>query len=279
MADVVVHQNGYTNAAIRPIPFRRLRHPRRAGGDGDTSLRPDMRNQDAHAEKQQPQSELFERQCTHEPLRSKMQHQNPEYDSVPAESTQLVSRFKWWVVVATLVLTVVGGIGLTIILANGAANPPRAAVLIREMIDDAMLSAFGSIGDVELHGEESPLIAPFTIEMNASNNGASDSAWGIWLRVLDRENIQDWSQWWVWLVDNQGYMSTDQPLSWSEFLHIHPRNENTLSLQIEATGTTTFRINNEVAWTGELPAEHFQWGIAYYHNPQLIWGGIRLFGG
>lgn len=208
-----------------------------------------------------------------------MQHQNPEYDSVPAESTQLVSRFKWWVVVATLVLTVVGGIGLTIILANGAANPPRAAVLIREMIDDSMLSAVGSIGDVELHGEESPLIAPFTIEMNASNNGASDSAWGIWLRVLDRENIQDWSQWWVWLVDNQGYMSTDQPLSWSEFLHIQPRNENKLSLHIEATGTTTFRINNEVAWTGELPAEHFQWGIAYYHNPQLIWGGIRLFGG
>jgi hypothetical protein len=205
-----------------------------------------------------------------------MQHQSSEYDSVSAESTQLVSRLKWRVVVAGLMVTVAAGITLVVVLANGAANPPRAAMLVENFPSDESfvhITAFDRDDQLLLRLPRltgMPASKPYTLEATAANSGEVDSGWGFW---VDNR---------YFIVDNQGYAlcsdATGQT-SWFEFIHLRPNEANTLYLHITLYGNATFRINGEVACVTNLPGAFPNWGILHYRQPQLRWTSILMFAG
>jgi hypothetical protein len=136
---------------------------------------------------------------------------------------------------------------------------------------------------------QTAFIAPFIIEMSALNLGDEDSAWGLWVQTVDNQE-------WIFLINNSERFSAvdSREPSWMEFTHIHSVEENTIYLHfdndysdspypwndertLEIPSTITFRINNEIAWTGNLPPRVSAWGTAQYRNPELQWNSINLF--
>ena len=201
-----------------------------------------------------------------------MQHQSPEYDSVPAESTQLVSRFKWRLMRLALVLTIVIGIVFVFASAIGLFDPPHAYYFLSSLPsgdfgvhfhDDLwQLSRFPQLSGT-------PPFPPFTIIAVATNTGNEDSGWGLW--------ANDWR----FVVNNQGYIScadTYEP-NWAEFIHVQNFIPNTLYLHIEADGYVTFRINGEIACQHSLPAEIQGWGTLHYKQPKLQWYRVTSYAG
>jgi hypothetical protein len=107
------------------------------------------------------------------------------------------------------------------------------------------------------------------VEITATNHGLPQSAWGIWLEADDST---------VWmLVSNEGYLSisTDEIPHWSEFFHIRPTT-NKLYLHAESNNSFTFRVNDEIAWTGAL-ATGVNWGVILYRDPDIQWDTISMY--
>jgi hypothetical protein len=113
---------------------------------------------------------------------------------------------------------------------------------------------------------------PLTLELSAQALPVSNGAWGLWLRAPGEV--------WHFLVSAEGCLSVsaDSHQHWFPFIHIHPNSPNRLSLHLEADGSATLRINDEVAWTGTLPAPQ-AWGVARWRNPTIMWTGIYLYAG
>jgi hypothetical protein len=197
-----------------------------------------------------------------------MQHQSPEYDSVSAESITLVSRFKWRVVLAGLLLTIVGGIVMIISLLQGLGDPIYAPQLVVDLTSDEELEVVSppnilrvaSLSDEQL---------PITIEVIGNTSSESATVWGIW--------IQSSSALYLLQIRSDGYFSAI-PSGWQEFIHIQP-NENRLYLHIEPDENATFRINDEIAWIGTLQPDLMGWGVVRPINSPIGWRYIRLYTG
>ncbi len=151
----------------------------------------------------------------------------------------------------SLLAVVSAGALTTLILAGGAADPPRAGPLRSSMgplqgasVAPQQTLAVGSVIPLP------PL--PFTLEiLGTLVTGDPLDAWGINLETADPKlsNITVW-------VFPAGYFSLAplQPDSVG-FFHIRPSGqENRLYWHHEASGEVTLRLNNEIAWQGRAPA-------------------------
>ena len=178
---------------------------------------------------------------------------------------------QWRIAVFALALTLIGGAALAVALLIGAADPPRAAILVLNLNSADSLTPAGSSGDVRLLALPADLTPPFTIEMEASNSGAGGSAWGVWLR--------DGATVYPMLIDTQGYVlsaTETTPLQHQQFPFIQP-NDNRLYVNFDG-GSAVFRINEEVFTT--LPLDAIQaGGLALYGAPNLDWKSIKVYTG
>ncbi len=167
-----------------------------------------------------------------------------------------VSRRKWQTALTVLMLISVGGAALAAALAFGLADPPRAAILSL---------------DTTAPASSNPLPAPpYTLEVTATSGGPADSAWGIWLGADEDSALN-------FLIDRQGYLSVEHgsERDWKQFIHLKPQT-NVLYLNVDASGATTFRINGEIAWRGEIPSAA-NWGLAADGQPQLSQTRAQVF--
>jgi hypothetical protein len=196
-----------------------------------------------------------------------------EYAAPENMSTSMAPRNKWRFALTTLLLTIGISTSVIVTLSLGAADPPRAPTLIvrYDNIDTFARRARANHIQVADAGLLPPL--PLTIDVSASNLASEDSGWGVWVQAASADH--------VFLVDKQGYasISYSDHFNWAEFIHIQPVT-NRLYLYMDGSMQATFRINDEIAWTGALEiSSESHWGIASYNNPQLMWNDIRLYTG
>lgn len=190
--------------------------------------------------------------------------QRTEYASATPESTALMSRARWRLVLAALALTIIGGIALASILLAGAANPPYAPRLALDVTPHAAMPLVSP--DTYFVGDLSPNQLPITIE--ASARSARESAWGIWISASGTL--------YPLRLRADGYFSRHFSSGWQNFLHIQPTT-NTLYLYVDPQGNSVFRINHEIAWTGTLPTAALEWGILQPPDSSIDWRTIRLY--
>ena len=185
-----------------------------------------------------------------------------------AMSTDSLHPGKWRLALLMLMFTVIGGAGVVILLALGLADPPRAGSLVWRSDSDQDWQPYREIDEAALYNAPIRLPeAPFTLELQASNQGASDSAWGIWIRTTDGIRII--------VVSREGYLSisSDERPHWAGFIHIGSET-NKLYLNVESDHYATLRINDEIGWTGRLVTTN-EWGVVRFRQPDLIWDGWR----
>lgn len=174
--------------------------------------------------------------------------------------------------------TLIASAGLALVLALGAANPPRAAHLVLNLRSADDLAPAGTLGDVRLFAfPVDDLTSPFTVELEASASGSPSSAWGIWLRVSDHSgNLRDLPM----LIDNQGYVVaalTSPTLQHQQFIHVQP-GSNHLYVHVEKNDTAVFRINDEIFASVPLPATSVQAvGLALSGELQVNWKSIKIY--
>jgi hypothetical protein len=205
-----------------------------------------------------------------------MQHQSPEYDSVPAESNERVSLSKWRVVLAGFIGTIAAGIILVIVLANGAANPPRASALVFEANRLEQLEFLYEGQDSLLYKLpfELDISSLYTLEVTANNTASDESAWGIWVGVAEHTPLGI-------LVRDDGYFYTSDT-GWVNFLHIQPIS-NKLYLSVEnpsnhSLSSVAFRINDEIALEITPDDEILpMFGVALYKDAAVDFEYIRLY--
>ncbi len=198
--------------------------------------------------------------------------------SIPVEADAPVSPARWRLVLFILAVTLLGGAALALILALGAADPPRAPRLALNLRADDDLTDAGTFDGARLLAFPLDLTPPFTIEVEASNSGAAGSAWGIWLRIANPDGSpRDLPM----LVDNQGYAlaALDSPvLQHHQFIHIQP-GSNRLYLHVDQANAAVFRINDEIFATILLPGTVEAAGVALDGSPALDWRSIKTYTG
>lgn len=185
-------------------------------------------------------------------------------------STETVSQHKWHLALSIFLITIIAGIAVVILLALGAANPPRAGELVWQADTAHGWPLLPYSGQFDLHIARISLPqSPFTLEIIASNEGTPASAWGLWLRTSD--GIQSF------LVSNEGYMSisNDENAHWAQFIHVRAAT-NKLYLHVQDDQAATFRINDEIAWQGTI-MPLADWGIVLYGGPDITWQSMRLY--
>jgi hypothetical protein len=179
---------------------------------------------------------------------------------------------KWRLALWVLGSVIIGGIILVIVLALGAANPPRAGAILWETDSASNWPLFERKETVNLFRAPTPLpTPPFTLELSARNSGDAASAWGIWIGNSDTVHMI--------VVSREGYMSVsdDEALHWAEFMHIRS-DLNKIYLDVTTDLNATLRINDEITWTGTLAlTDNASWGIALYREPELSWQDIILY--
>lgn len=178
---------------------------------------------------------------------------------------------RWRITLLISLMLFIGGFTLSILLALGLADPPRAGTLqwrVESPVDWTETQTQSE--DWTFSPAPVQLPTAFTLELTATNHGASNSAWGI--QVFDAKATQ------TILIDNQGYFSVssnaEQPY-WRAFIHIRPAAANKLYLHVEPDQQATLRINDEVAWEGRIKAS--TWQLVSYQQPQLNWEQIALY--
>lgn len=196
------------------------------------------------------------------------------YESSSSPSTNTVPPRQWGLALALLVLVFVGGAMLAVALALGVADPPRGGVLVWETTSMEV----GWPLDKDLGGNprlwlkrarsetRSP---PFTIEIEANVLNTDSSAWGLWVETQHDPAL--------FLVGYGDYVSTGAALDWRNFIHVRP-DTNHLYLNVEQNGMTTFRINHEIAWSGQLDfPETPSWGLATFTDARFDLRYARLY--
>lgn len=185
-------------------------------------------------------------------------------------STATVHPRQWRLTLSVLLFTMIAGAALLTALALGIADPPRVGQRIWQSTVTDNWPLYHTTAEADLYLSPSPLPQPpFTLEITAANHGIPLSAWGIWL-----EADKDIS--WM-LVSNEGYVSfsADDHPHWTEFFHTRPIT-NKLYVHAEANNNATFRVNDEIAWTGTLITSA-NWGIAFFRNPDVQWDTISMY--
>jgi hypothetical protein len=187
-------------------------------------------------------------------------------------STDSIHPGKWRLALLMLIFTLIGGAVLVTLLALGLGDPPSAGELAWQTKTDQDWQRHRDFGETVLTIAPVRLPeAPFTLELQASNHGVSDSAWGMWIETT--------AGIWTMLVSNEGYMSVsnDEQPHWAGFIHIRSET-NKVYLHVEGDHMATVRINDEIAWRGRLATES-EWGIARFRRPDLGWDGDVWTGG
>jgi hypothetical protein len=155
---------------------------------------------------------------------------------------------KGWQAVRLFFAAVIVGGGIMILaLAAGAADPPRAGPLKwqHEPIAPLVIPPNHTtiIATLDLPA------APYTLEVTAQFSALSDpgAKWGI---VFPQSNSGIF-------IDSQGFFSVPPSVPDSmPFMHIRPvGHPNKIALNVEQNGQATLRINDEIAWRGEIPPE------------------------
>lgn len=196
------------------------------------------------------------------------------YESSPAPSTDSVSPHQWRLALALLVLFFVGGAILAVALAMGLADPPRAGALVWETTSmdvswplDKDLGGNPRLWLKRARAETRSL--PFTIEIEANVLNTNSSAWGLWVETQHDAAL--------FLVGYDDYISAGTALDWRNFIHVQPQ-INHLYLNVEQNGMTTFRINYEVAWRGQLEfPDTPSWGLATFTDACFDLRFARLY--
>ncbi|MBI5669276.1 MAG: hypothetical protein HZC41_14830 [Chloroflexi bacterium] len=196
------------------------------------------------------------------------------YAASPTPSTDSVPPRQWRQALALLALVIVSGAALAVALALGLADPPRAGSLAWETtsMDVSWPLDKDLGGNPRLWVLRAPVEAhapPFTIEIEATVLNLESSAWGLWVETRHAE--------YLFLVGYEDYVSTGTMLDWRNFIHIRP-DTNQLYLHIEQNGMTTFRVNGEIAWRGQLDLPDTPlWGLATFTNTRFDLRSARLY--
>ncbi len=165
-----------------------------------------------------------------------MPSQKPTLTNNPSSDyTQTIPRGLWRAAWISLLAVVAGGIITLILLAGGAADPPRAGPLIWQSLRDTANSPYYTpIGMPAF---------PYTLEVT----GQADGPWEITFRNT-RGGIA-----FSIVLDGQGFFAVPPFQSDSiPFIHIRPES-NKIALNVESSGQATLRINDEIAWRGVVP--------------------------
>jgi hypothetical protein len=164
------------------------------------------------------------------------------------------------------------GVLIIILLSLGLADPPHAPTLVwqTDSLDRWPLLQHANEYDFLIAPFPLPQ-SPFTLEITASNEGTSASAWGFWLHTADRVQI--------FQVSNNGYVSisADETSHWSQFLHIRPTT-NKLYLDVQDDYFATFRVNDEIAWQGTI-TPIADWGVALNGAADINSQNIEIYAG
>jgi hypothetical protein len=195
------------------------------------------------------------------------------YESSPTPSTDLIPPHHWRLAVILLLLVIVGGAALALALALGAADSPYAGPLVWETtsLDRwALVKDLGGNPRLWLH--DAPVenhSLPLTIEIEANVPNTDASAWGLWIETLHGDDL--------FLVGHGDYVSTGTALDWRNFIHVRPQ-INHLYLNVEPNGMTTFRINHEIAWSGQLDLpDKPSWGLAVLTDARFDFHSAQLY--
>lgn len=188
-------------------------------------------------------------------------------------STQIIAARKWRIAIVSLAVLLLAGTVLIVLIAAGIGNPPRAANLTFSAANPEAIGAPMQSGGFTHYPGTLLDTLPATLILQATQRGETESAWGIWLETSANEPPL------YLLIDGQGYTAAGMlpELEWRQFIHLRP-DTNTLYLHIDAERHATFRINDEIAWTGSLAdGQAIHWGIALQNNPRLEWHAIRVY--
>ena len=150
----------------------------------------------------------------------------------------------WRFIRAGFAGTVVVGLAAVIVLASGAADPPRAGPLAREKgpIPEIYIparSAFTLDNSVQLPAP------PFTLEVTAQLAANSDPAtsWG----------LQFDSPTFGIILNGYRFMAV-LPGDLTPFIHVRGIGEaNKLTVDVDNQNQATLRVNDEIAWRGITP--------------------------
>lgn len=171
---------------------------------------------------------------------------------------------------AALILTFFSGAVLAGFLALGVGNPTRAGDMFIELTmppaeetrpHNRSIYVFRIVNKTKR----------VTLEASAINESINGSSWGF-LIASSASSV-------TLLVDNWGYISTVAGLSpqWRPFVHAQPK-RNKLYLHLDGEGWATYRINDEIAWEGEIDAGVRAISVILYDQPRLTWEYIRVYG-
>ena len=192
---------------------------------------------------------------------------------------QVVPDSKRLIALLALALTLAIGVGAAWALARGAADPPRAPVLmLNENRQDRLVPAATLNGVRLYHLADAPIIdsLPFTIELEAVNEGEPRSAWGVWItpgRLESGDGLPI-------MISDQGYILSpldSTALEQAQFMHISAAH-NRLTLHVDAEGNMTLRVNDEVVRALDrhvtLPLDY---GVALLGNVRLQAFSARVY--
>lgn len=171
---------------------------------------------------------------------------------------------------AVLLLTLFCGFMLMLLLIFGLGDPPRAGGLISEFTvlpTESVSTLEDSIDIFRIVNTKESV----TLEASAINKSTKGSSWGF-LIVSSTSSV-------TLLVDHTGYVSAVAELSplWRPFVHVEQQ-RNRLYLFLDGAGQATYRINDEIAWEGQIDAGHHEISIIVYGEPHLDWEYIRVYG-
>lgn len=128
---------------------------------------------------------------------------------------------------------------MALVLAGGAADPPRAARLVSEV----WAGSIAAVPTIVLDGP------PTTIEAVVvfATPVTAEAQWGLTLTRVGRDVM-------CVSVDSQGFFTLTPYLSDTTFFIHLKRGEqpNEIYLHLEADGMATLRLNREIAWQGRI---------------------------
>lgn len=148
-----------------------------------------------------------------------------------------------WIALATVI-----GLGLAalVVLAGGAANPPRAGSLIW---------SGGPLPETPLpihYIIPTTLAAPYTLEVEGQFSTNSDPT-ALW-EIIGETPGKPSPQFAIILRDHRFFAVLPMQPDSIPFIHIRQAGEvNKLTLNVEADQQATLRINDEIAWRGVVP--------------------------
>jgi hypothetical protein len=182
-------------------------------------------------------------------------------------STARVAKHKWYLALALLVCVLCGGGLIMIVLALGYANPLRGAYLVLELQQPPV--EVQTVGGMSFRQIRSLPPPPFTLEVSATMTDSAE--WGIWLGALPLPQRR-------FLIDGEGYIGAGSPdsLEWHQFIHARP-DTNLIYLHVNADDQATFRVNEEIAWTGSISETLPEWGLVNIDGANIQWNSIRVY--